>query len=276
MNCENLVEYDAEIAKNEAEMKALRSRVAALEATSRTPRDLGPSAALGRSTPEEVSAVVDPPLVHGSGDSGHPRREPSAATRTVPTVMRPLLTGKPVGPAVSGDVASARMPPAVEESRIDATGTRASRKLETSEPSSMSRHGTTSPRSPGYEASRRGKAPPVDSFSGETTGLTFDDWFPSLQRASDWNQWSDEEALIQLAGHLRGRALQEWTLLRSTEKGSPDAVVCALWGCLDPGSRALAAQDFRHASQREKECCRLHQPTGTIISPSLCKRGDVR
>ena len=145
------------------------------------------------------------------------------------------------------------MPPAVEESQIDATGTRASRILETSEPSSMSRHGTTSPRSPGYEAPRRGKAPPVDSFSGETTGLTFDDWFPSLQRASDWNQWSDEEALIQLAGHLRGRALQERTLLRSTEKESPDAVVCALWGCLDAGSRALAAQDFRHASQREKE-----------------------
>ena len=145
------------------------------------------------------------------------------------------------------------MPTAVKESRIDATGTRALRKLETSEPACMSRHGTTSPRSPGYEAPRRGKAPPVDSFSGETMGLTFDDWFPSLQRASDWNQWSDEETLIQLAGHLRGRSLQEWTLLRATEKESLDTAVCALRSRLDPGSRALAAQDFRHASQREKE-----------------------
>ena len=90
----------------------------------------------------------------------------------------------------------------------------------------------------------------MDSYSGETTGLTFDDWFPSLQRASDWNQSSDEEALVQLAGHLRGRALQEWTLLRATEKESLDA---ALRSRLDPGSRALAAQDFRHASKREKE-----------------------
>ena len=63
--------------------RRLHSRVAALEATSHTPRVLGPSAASGA---EEGSAAVDPPLVRGSGESGHPRREPSAATRTVPTV----------------------------------------------------------------------------------------------------------------------------------------------------------------------------------------------
>lgn len=38
---------------------------------------------------------------------------------------------------------------------------------------------------------QRGKAPPVDAFSGETTGISFDDCYPSLRRAADWNQWTD-------------------------------------------------------------------------------------
>lgn len=76
------------------------------------------------------------------------------------------------------------------------------------------------PKERSADSSRRGKAPPVDSFNGEVYDITFDDWLPALQRASEWNGWSDEETLIQLAGHLRGRALQEWTLLRTTEKRS--------------------------------------------------------
>lgn len=35
--------------------------------------------------------------------------------------------------------------------------------------------------------SRRGKAPPVDSFSGEKAELHFEDWLPSLERATKWN-----------------------------------------------------------------------------------------
>lgn len=85
------------------------------------------------------------------------------------------------------------------------------------------------------------------------TGITFDDWYPSLLRAADWNQWTDEDTFIQLAGHLRGRAIQEWTLLRETEKETLDDAVAALRSRLDPGSRALVAQDFRHAAQRENE-----------------------
>jgi len=27
---------------------------------------------------------------------------------------------------------------------------------------------------------------------------------------STWNEWTEEELLLQLAGHLRGRTLQEW------------------------------------------------------------------
>lgn len=68
---------------------------------------------------------------------------------------------------------------------------------------------------------RRGKAPPVDSFSGETPDITFDDWLPALQRAAECNQWTDQETLIQLAGHLRGRALQEWDPTEDVREGEP-------------------------------------------------------
>ncbi len=60
-------------------------------------------------------------------------------------------------------------------------------------------------------AQRRGKAPPVESFSGENEAVRIDDWLPALERAATWNDWSEEA--LQLAGHLRGRALQEWELI---------------------------------------------------------------
>ena len=56
--------------------------------------------------------------------------------------------------------------------------------------------------------------------------------------------------MIQLAGHL---PLQEWTLLRTAEKETLKAVTSALRSRLDLTSMALAAQDFRHASQHEGE-----------------------
>ena len=56
---------------------------------------------------------------------------------------------------------------------------------------------------------RCGKAPPIDPFTAEDIGITFDDWLPILERAAIWNEWTPEESLMQLAGHLRGRALQE-------------------------------------------------------------------
>ena len=106
---------------------------------------------------------------------------------------------------------------------------------------------------------RRGKAPPVDLFTGENTELRFDDWLPNLERASAWNGWTDEELLLQLAGHLRGRALLEWNLLDQEEKSSYQTATEALRSRLDPGGRALAAQDFRHTYQRE------HEPVGDFI-----------
>ena len=52
---------------------------------------------------------------------------------------------------------------------------------------------------------------------------------------------------------MRGRALQEWNLLQQSEKGSLDAAISSLQSRLDPCSRVVAAQDFRHASQHDGE-----------------------
>ena len=57
---------------------------------------------------------------------------------------------------------------------------------------------------------RWGKAPPVDPFTGESSELRIDDRLPNLERASLWNGWTNDELLLQFAGHLCGRALLEW------------------------------------------------------------------
>ena len=100
---------------------------------------------------------------------------------------------------------------------------------------------------------RRGRAPPIDPFTGENPELRLDDWLPSLRRAAQWNRWSREEELMQLAGHLRGRALQEWNLLGQESLREFDTAVRALRERLDPGYRVLAGQDFRHTRQGEVE-----------------------
>ena len=50
----------------------------------------------------------------------------------------------------------------------------------------------------------RGKAPPIDEFTVEDSQITIDDWIPILERAASWNGWTEDELLMQLAGHLRG------------------------------------------------------------------------
>ena len=64
---------------------------------------------------------------------------------------------------------------------------------------------------------------------------------------------------MQLAGHLRGRALQEWKLLLPEEKANYQAAIKALKGRLDPGNQTLAALDFRHLSQK------LNDPVSDFI-----------
>ena len=100
---------------------------------------------------------------------------------------------------------------------------------------------------------RKGKAPPIDQYTGENPEVRFDDWLPTLTRTASWNGWSESEKLIQLAGHLRGRALQEWDLLEEADKCSWKKALPALRGRLDQGTKVLAAQDFRHTTQNEGE-----------------------
>ena len=57
---------------------------------------------------------------------------------------------------------------------------------------------------------RRGKAPPIDPFTGENPEVRLDNWLPALERASTWNGWTEEERLIQLAGHLRDQQALPW------------------------------------------------------------------
>ena len=102
-------------------------------------------------------------------------------------------------------------------------------------------------------APRRGKAPPVDKFDGDDVELPFEEWLPSFERASMWNSWTEEEKLIQLAGHLRGRALQEYNLLLPEDKSTFNQTIEALRARLEPGGRAVAAQDFRHSVQADAE-----------------------
>ena len=98
------------------------------------------------------------------------------------------------------------------------------------------------------------KAPPVEQFTGDKQDELLDDWLPTLEQAGVWSAWRDEELLMQLAGHLRGRALQEWNLLTTYEKSSWDNAVTTLKSRLEPRDRAVAAQDFlRHAIQKTSE-----------------------
>ena len=68
---------------------------------------------------------------------------------------------------------------------------------------------------------RRGKAPPIDPFDGETGSITFEDWLPTMQRAAVWNSWSDDDCLVQLAGHLRRKPCKSGTYSRQTKRHQP-------------------------------------------------------
>ena len=228
MNCAQLKQYDNMIAAKEEELLSMEARMTALEGS--TPRGTGASP-IEPVPPEGGAAAILSPTssAHNApgrvepGHTGVVRRLTPSEERVPTTSSRTHLTHTPstVGGSFSSHI-HARSTELEERSLLGG-------------------------------GMRRGKAPPVDSFSAEDSDIIFDDWLPSLQRAADWNRWSERETLIQLAGYLRGRALQEWTLLRSSEKESLDAAIAALHSRLDPGSRALAAQDFRHAAQKRGE-----------------------
>ena len=94
------------------------------------------------------------------------------------------------------------------------------------------------------DRTRRGRAPPIQFFSGEDPAVTADDWLPSLERASAWNGWSVTEKLMQLPGYLKGRALQEWSLLGPTMQQDYTAAIDALRSRLDSTNRGCPVTPF--------------------------------
>ena len=108
---------------------------------------------------------------------------------------------------------------------------------------------------------RRGRAPPIDTFTGEDSAVRLDDWLPGLERVAHWNGWTSDEKVIQLAGHLRGRAEAEWNLLGTEETHDYDTAIENLRERLDPCNKVLAGQDFRRTMQGDSEtvadyvCC---------------------
>ena len=59
--------------------------------------------------------------------------------------------------------------------------------------------------------------------------MVVDEWLPSIKRVATCNWWSGSELLLQLAGHLQGRALQEWNVINGSEKTIYEAAVNALY-----------------------------------------------
>ena len=229
MNCEQLAGYDEAIALKDDELMALQKRVKILEVrpTRESPGEsgtgdkgvVGVTGHAGRAVPGgAVVPVLDPGRDHTHSSPFTPTEERERGVRRTHAIGGLRTIGG------SG--------------RTDA---------------GPSKHSTPTIGEPHDGSMRRGKAPPIDAFDGESPDVLFEDWLPGLQRAAQWNGWSKDETLIQLAGHLRGRALQEWGLLSAREQESLEEATIALRSRLEPSSRALAAQDFRHASQRDKE-----------------------
>ena len=72
----------------------------------------------------------------------------------------------------------------------------------------------------------------------------------TLERAATW---SDEEKLIQLAGHHRGKGLQECNLVPEEEESMFQGAVEKIRDILGPVSHVLATQDYQHMCQEVNE-----------------------
>ena len=100
---------------------------------------------------------------------------------------------------------------------------------------------------------RRGKAPPVEPYTGENPDILWEEWLPMFERAASWNGWTEQDKLLQLAGYLRGKALQEWSLLSDSDQSTFTIATAEMQNRLDPGSKMIAVQEFRQMTQKSKE-----------------------
>ena len=100
---------------------------------------------------------------------------------------------------------------------------------------------------------RKGKAPPVDSYTDESSDVLREDWLPTFEIAANWNEWMEDEKVIQLAGHLWKKALQEWNVLDQEDRSNYSRACQLMQAKMDPDNKAIAAQDFHHTVQEENE-----------------------
>ena len=223
MNCHQLNVHESELHDKDVEIIRLQNCLHVAEARVVTP--VSETETTDRGPPP---APVTPPV---------PVTPPASDTRRVPvTPPAPVHVSSRTGEGVvserrpvpeSSDAVPTAMSVAVKEASVEPAGV--------------------------VSVQRKGKAPPIDQFTGENPEIRFEDWLPSLTRASRWNRWTPEEDLIQLAGYLRGRALQEWELMEDSEKSDWSRAIDVLRARLDPSNKILAAQDFRHTMQAENE-----------------------
>ena len=89
----------------------------------------------------------------------------------------------------------------------------------------------------------------MDPYTGEDPEVWWEDSLPTFEKAASWNKWTDGEKVIQLAGHLRRRALMEWNLVEETDKNNYTTACKSMQARMDPGCKAIAAEDFRHTVQ---------------------------
>ena len=217
-NCEHLAEQDAMITAQDEEIRELKRKLAQLAEGGRDRRDGTSHHRRGGSA---TLSRAESPLVMDEG-----------SVNVAPDASRPTGTGDHTGARVATVVTPS---PLQNPSQGDGRGDEHAR-----EPVH-------------HDRSRRGKAPPIEFFSGEEPAILLEDWLPSLERAAAWNGWSVQDKLIQLPGYLKGRALQEWHLLSCVEQQSYQTAVDALESRLDPRNRTMAAQEFRHSIQRQGE-----------------------
>ena len=211
MHCEQLAEQDIIVTELEEEVRDLKQQLS--EPRSRASRGVGTMDPPPASTPEVVT-----PCSRRSGPTTG-SIGPDLPTEGV-SDTRPE---DPTRPVVDVTVDSPERPEAADANRATVI--------------------------PPCERPRRGKAPPIDFFSGKNPAILLDDWVPSLERAAQWNGWTAQEKLIQFPGYLKGKALQEWHLLTNEDQQSYSTAIDALRVRLDPRNKTMAAQEFRHSLQ---------------------------
>ena len=249
ISCGQLTDFESTLTSKEEEIATLRRKVADLERQLREAR-----AGTVTVLPSVPTATWAPPTATGAPPTA--TWAPPTATRAPPTATGAPPTATWAPPTATGAPPTATWapptatwaPPTATEAPPTATG---APPTATGAPPTATRTPPTTTRA--LPVTRSGKAPPVDMYSGDSYELLLDDWLPTLNRAAEWNAWSEDEKLLQLAGHLRGRAYQEWSLIDDTKKLSYDSAVEALHIRLDQGGKVLAAQDFRHLIQKDRE-----------------------